>query len=48
MSFRLLGSMLDNMMTTQSNLEQLLGDKETKLETILTDTDILTECKWPH
>jgi len=36
------------MYSSRSNLDKLLEDKDTPLETVLSDNDILTECKWGH
>ena len=45
--FRFLGSFLDNMMNTRrQNIELLLEKEDTTLETVLADSEILTECKW--
>eukprot|EP00347_Sterkiella_histriomuscorum_P002974 403366086 len=42
-----LGSFLDNMMSShRSNIETLLDKDDTKLETLLEDSEILTQCKW--
>jgi hypothetical protein len=39
--------MLDSMMTSsRSNLDKLLENKDTPLETVLADSDVLTQCKW--
>lgn len=45
--FRFLGSFLENMMSShKSNIETLLDKEDTKLETLLEDSEILTQCKW--
>ncbi|CDW85807.1 UNKNOWN [Stylonychia lemnae] len=42
-----LGSFLDNMMSShRSNIESLLDKEDTTLETLLLDSEVLTQCKW--
>lgn len=44
-----MGSLLDNMYSSsRSSIDKLLEEKDTPLEAVLADSDVLTECKWGH